>query len=300
MTVGVQIVKSTPVSPAMLVGTNVPENDYAEWAVVTTYGKGVRVIIASQHKVYESLQAGNAGKSPLTEGLWWIEVGPTNRWKVFDLSNSTQMVSATDVYYEVATGTVCNALCLLNMSGALSVRRRVIDPTFGVMYDKTTSLVSVPIESSWFAWFFGERTQQSQFIDLDLPSYPNATIRVDVTGAPVIGVLMLGQLKTIGYGVKRGVRVGIKDYSRKSRNAWGDTVLVQGAFAKRASFALVLKNTELDNVHAVLASVRATPCLWIGYQPFSCTIIFGFYNEFDISITYVNESDCTLDIEGLT
>nr|WP_315237723.1 carbohydrate-binding protein [uncultured Albidiferax sp.] len=300
MTIGVQMIKSTPVTPAMLVGTNVPENDYAEWAVGTTYALDARVILAAQHKVYQSLQAGNVGKNPLTQPLWWIEVGPTNRWKPYDLSNSTQMVSTSDIYYEIAPGTACTAVCLLNMSGALGVRARVTDPTFGLMYDQTTSLVSVPSESGWFAWFFGERTQQSQFIAMDLPSYPNATIRIDVTGAPHIGVVMVGQLKTLGKGLKRGARVGIKDYSQKTRNTWGDTILKQGAFAKRASFAIPVKNTDLDNVYAVLASVRATPCLWIGYEPFACTIIFGFYSEFEISIAYVNESDCTLDIEGLT
>ncbi|WP_394789117.1 carbohydrate-binding protein [Rhodoferax sp.] len=300
MTDGVLIVKSTLVTPAMMLATNVPETDYSEWAIGTTYAKDARVILAAEHKIYQSMQAGNVGKQPLTEALWWIEVGPTNRWKPYDLSNSTQMVSSGDIFYEIATGIASNAVALLNMSGALGVRVRVIDPTFGTLYDKSTSLVTIPTESSWYAWFFGERVQQTQFIALDLPSYPNAKIRIDVTGAPVIGVILVGQLKTVGYGVKYGVRVGIKDFSQKKRNTWGDTILVEGPYAKRASFPIVVKNTELDNTYAVLASVRATPCLFIGYKPYACTIIFGFPSEFEIAIPYANESDCTLDIEGLT
>lgn len=301
MTQGVQLVKPTVVTPAMMKATNVPENDYAEWVSGATYGKDAYVIVAAAHKVYQSLQAGNVGKSPLTESLWWIEVGPTNRWKAFDLSNTTQTVSATDIYYEIKPGAVCNAICLLNISGAVSVRIRVTDPTYGLIYDTgVVSLISVPAESGWYAWFFGERTQQSQFIQLDLPSYPNATIRVDLNGAPQVGVLMLGQLKTIGKGVRYGARVGIKDYSRKSRNDYGDTILKQGAYAKRASFNIPIPNDDLDNAYAVLAGVRATACLWIGYEPFACTIVYGFYTEFEIAIPYPTESDCTLDIEGLT
>ena len=295
-----QFVKSTLVTPAMLVASNVPETDYPAWAVGTTYAKDARVIVVSEHKIYQSVQAGNLGKSPATEDTWWKEVSATNRWKLLDLSSSTQTVSAGDIYYEIKPGVATTALCLLNMSGALSVRGRVTDPTFGVMYDKTTSLISIPGESGWYAWFFGERTQEDQFIALDLPSYPNAVIRIDVTGAPSIGVLMLGQLKSIGIGVRSGARVGIKDFSMKSRNEWGDTVLKPGAFADRASFTLLLANAEVDNVKRQLTSVRGAPCLFIGYQRYACTIVFGFYQEFDIVIPYLHNSECTIDIEGLT
>lgn len=300
-TQAVQMVKSVAITPAMLKGTSVPEDTNPEYAAGTTYGLGVRVAVASVSKVYQSLQAGNLGKSPLTQTLWWKEVGPTNRWKPFDLSTSTQMVSLTDCYYEIAPGVACNAVVLLNMSGALSVRVRVIDPTFGLMHDTgVVSLITIPTESSWYAWFFGERKQQTQFMALDLPSYPNASIHVAVSGAPAIGVLMIGQLKTIGRGLKRGARVGIKDFSKKSRNEWGDLYLKQGEFAKKASFTIPIANDQLDNVYSLLASARGTPCLWIGYRPFACTIVYGFYNEFEVAIAYVNESDCVLDLEGLS
>jgi hypothetical protein len=300
MTTGVSLIKSTPVTPPMLISSNVPENDYGVWAAGTTYSLGQRVIVLAEHKVYESLQAGNVGHAPATSATWWIEVGATNRWKPFDLSNTTQMTNGSDVVYEIKPGVACSAVCLLNMSGVLSVRIIMTDPTFGVMYDKTTGMISIPAASTWYDWFFGVREQQTQFIAQDLPSFPNAVIRLEITGTPVIGVIMIGQVKTIGFGVQHGVRVGIKDYSVKTRNQWGDTILKQGAYAKRASFTLKLSNRELDYVYNTLAAVRATPCLWIGFEAYACTIVFGFYTEFEIAIPYPNESDCTLDIEGLT
>lgn len=295
-----QFVKSLPITTAMLTATNVSEADYAEWAAGTTYASGARVIVGADHKVYESLQASNIGKVPATELLWWVEVGPTNRWKLFDLSNSTTTASATDAYYELTPGIVCNSVCLLNIDGVTSVRIRVTDPVFGVVYDKTTAIEFIPSESGWYAWFFGSRRKKRDLLALDLPSYPNAVIRVDLTGAPVVGVLTIGKVNRIGMGVRQGVRVGIQDYSRKERNQWGDTVLVQRAYAKRASLSVMLENSELDDVHAMLADMRATPCVWVGHEPYVSTMVFGFYKEFDINIAYANYSECTLDIEGLT
>jgi len=302
MSQALRVIKSITVTDAMLTATSVAEADHAAWSGATTYALADRVILTSTHKVYESLQAGNLNKSPLTEPLWWIEVGPTNRWKLFDLSSSTQtLVDAAD-YYEVTPGQAVNALALLNITGILSVRVRLTDPSFGVVYDQTADLTAVPSESSWYAWFFEPRTEQTQFVVSDLPSYPNATLRVDVTssGAAYIGVFAFGTQRSIGTGVQKGVRLGIQDYSRKERNEWGDTVLVQRAFASRVSFQMLIENTELDNTFNLLADLRATPCLWIGSTTYGSLSVFGFYNNFDIGITYARHSECSIDIEGLT
>ena len=136
----------------------------------------------------------------------------------------------------------------------------------------------------------------------DIPSYPNATLRIDVTssGTAYIGAFIFGSARSIGIGVQQGVRLGIQDYSRKERNEWGDVVLTQRAFAKRASFQILVENKQLDNTYRLLTELRATPCLWIGSSDFNSLSVFGFYNNFDISIAYSVYSECSIDIEGLT
>lgn len=297
-----QVIKPVAVTDAMLISTDVPETDHAEWSAVTTYALGDRVILAATHKIYESLQAGNLDKAPATQTAWWIEVSPTNRWKAFDLSNSTQTAQADAMYFEIEPGQACNAVSILNCAGVNSVRYRVTDPSFGLIYDETYTLTTIPSESSWYAWFFSDRIEQEQNIDLSLPSYPNAVIRIDLTGASTmaVGVILLGQARMIGNTVYAGATVGIQDYSRKERNDYGDTILVERAFAKRASFTIFLENRQLDNVQTLLASVRATPCLWIGSNQYNAATVFGFYKEFDISITYSDYSECSIELEGLT
>lgn len=299
---GLMLVKPVSVTPAMLAATDVPETDYAAWSGATTYAAGDRVIVVSTHKVYESLQATNLNHDPVTQATWWIEVSPTNRWKAFDLSSSTRTAQAGAMYFEIAPGSAVNAAAVINCVGVREVRYRLTDPSFGLVYDQAHEMTSIPSESSWYAWLFSERVERSQNIDFDLPTYPNATLRVDLTGASnmAVGVVLIGQNKTIGRGVLAGASVGIRDFSRKERNDYGDTELVERAYARRASFVVVIDNDDLDEATDLLASVRATPCLWVGSTTRAAATVFGFYNEFDIVIPYANHSECSIDLEGLT
>lgn len=297
-----RVIKSVTVTDSILTATSVTEADHAAWNSGTTYAAGDRVILTSTHKIYESLQAANLNKSPTTEANWWVEVSPTNRWKCLDLSNTTQTLIDTADYYEFTPGQAVNSVALINISGVLTIRIRLTDPYYGVVYDKTANVTTAISESSWYAWFFEPRTETQQFVASDLPSYPNAVLRVDITSSStaLIGAMVFGTERSIGIGVQKGVRMSIQDYSRKERNQWGDTVLVQRAYAKRISYPMFIANAELDNTFTLLADLRATPCLWIGSDAYGSLSVFGFYNTFDINISYANYSDCTLDIEGLT
>lgn len=296
------VVKPASITDAVLINTDVAEADYPVWSASTTYAVGSRVILVSTHKIYESLQNTNLNNSPATATTFWNEVTPTNRWKLFDLSNSTQTTKSGSLFYELKTGSAVNAVSALNLSGVQSIRIRLTDPVFGSLYDKTTSLTSIPSESSWYAWFFSERIESVQHVALDLPSYPNATVRVDLTGTSTmaIGVLMIGQQKVVSEEIRFGMRMGIRDYSRKEKNEWGDVVLVERAFSKTRSFPVQLRNDDLDRVDALLASLRAKPCLWVGSDSFSSMTVFGYPSNFEIVVAYARFSDCTIDIEGLT
>ena len=212
------IVRPLAVTDTILDSTDVPENDYAEWSVGTTYALGDRVILAATHRIYESLQASNTGNSPTAlASAFWIDAGPTNRWAVFDTSVSTQTVQASNITYTLIPNEAINSIGILN----------------------------------------------------------------------------------IGLGIKYGARVGIQDYSRKETNTFGETVLVQRAFAKRANFNLFINKAEVDSFQNTLSTIRAVPVLWIGSDEYEATTLFGFYKNFDILISYPEHSDCELEIEGL-
>ena len=296
------VVRPMVVTDAMLVSSDVPETDYAAWSNATTYALGDRVILTSTHKVYESLQAGNLDKNPVTEPTWWIEVSATNRWKVFDLSVTTQTAQANSFTYTLRPGVAVTAFAALNVTNATSMRVRVVDPVYGTVYDKTATFVPLPTAPDWWQWFFGLKDVATISTFNDLPSFYEADIIVDFAGGTdlAVGVLLFGQARTIGLGVEVGARTGITDYSRKETNEFGDTVLVQRAYNKRAAFDMLLTKDEVDSVSYFLTAVRATPCLWVGSDQYESTIVYGYYKTFDITISYPTFSDCSLELEGLT
>lgn len=296
------IVQPVSVTDAMLISTNVPENDYAAWASGTTYALAARVILTSTHKVYESLQAGNTNHDPVTSPTWWVEVSPTNRWKCFDTSNSTQTARATSITYTLRPGAAVNSVAVLNVSNATSLRVRLVDPVYGTVFDETTDFTALPLKPEWWAWFFGQKRAATQHVALDLPSYPNADLIIEFAGNSglAVGVIMFGQQQRYGLGISYGARVGIQDYSRKETNEFGDTTLVVRAFAKRANFNLMIESAEVDALQDYLATVRAVPCLWVGTTDYDSTVVFGFYKNFDILIAYPEHADCDLELEGLT
>lgn len=301
-TTALTVVRPVAITPAMIVSTNIPEDDYPEWDAEETYTLTERVMLSSTHKVYQSAKADNVGKDPATEPTAWKEVGSTNRYRLFDRSISSQTAQASTISYRLRPGQAVTALGAMNLTGATSMRVRVVDPTYGTVYDKTLNLSSVPVATGWWQWFFGQRRVPTQALLMDLPSFPVADVLVDFTGSVelAVGVLLVGQSRQFSMGIRMGARVGIQDYSRKEKTEFGDTVLVERAYARRASFSMLLRASEVDELNNFLAEVRATPCLWIGSSRYESLTVYGFFKSFEIVIAYFDYSDTEIELEGLT
>ena len=300
MSQGLQVVKSLPVLPAHIVSTNIPPDPHAAWASGTTYADKARVVY--NNRVYESITGvDNKGKQPDIEIAFWVEVGPTNLWKAFDLSSTTRMRFDTAAFIEMRMSQGISDLLLLALEGVTRVHAKMDDPGFGNVYDETFEVMSVPTESGWYAWTFELRVVRDELLISGLPSYPNSTLRLEMEGIvnAGVGVIAVGQLRQVGKRVEYGAKLGIQDFSRKDRNEYGDFYLKQGAFAKTANFTVGVPNDDVDNVFSLLASLRAVPCLWIGTDQWRATTVWGVYQSFDIDIAYYDESILNISLEGL-
>lgn len=307
MSYALKVVPSIAVTDAMLVATDVPEADYAAWSGAVTYAVDDRVIVttAGVHSIYESVQAGNLNHAPptlTTEDAWWIRVSATNRWKLFNLRNSSRTAQADSFYYRLLPGVAITTLDARGLVGCTSVRVRLADPTYGYVYDQTVSTAPVPPASDWWSFYLGIWTAGAgRALFEDMPAFPNAELRVDFAGTSelAVGALVFGQVLEWGVGIHYGVRVGIQDYSTKDTNRWGDLDLVEGAFADRASISVQIRNTEIDGLKDFLRTLRAAPALYIGplYESMS---VLGIYKDFEILIPGPVESDCDINLLGTT
>lgn len=297
------LIRPETVTDTSLLSCNILENEYSAWNIATTYGITDRVIVIGTnfHKIYESLQAGNLAYNPTTSPTWWIEVSSTNRWKLFDSSISSQASNPDVIDTTIQLSIAIDSLVLLNVS-ANTARVIVTDPLEGVVYDVTKNLVSYSFITDWFAYFYEPIVRKTDIYFDKIPRYANATVRIilsDVNNTVLCGALIIGNRKELG-APQYGAKVGIQDYSVKTQNTFGDYTVLQRAFRKTASFTIWVEKENVDVLAALLAQYRAMPIVYIGSDQYSSTIIYGFYKDFSITISYPTTSICTLDLEGLT
>ena len=289
-------------SDAQLVSTNVPETDHAAWAAGTAYVVGDRVIRTGVHRVYQRLISGTSATAPENDPANWVQVSPTNRWKCFDSVNSTATDKAAGISFRVTPGALVNAVALLGLFAA-TARVRVVDPVDGTVYDRTINTAGGIREPDWWEYFAGRVVASRQVVLFDLPTYGTADVLVDLTplgGSCTLGTFVCGAQQVIGQGVRYGARLGVTDYSVKSTNQFGDTVLTRRAYARRAEFEMWLRAAETDDAIYQLISLRAEPALYIGPQQYESAAVYGFFKDFSVTLSLPDANICSLQIEGLT
>lgn len=296
------VVRPVKITDATLIASSVPENDYPEWSILTSYSLGARVIIAAKHKIYESASNSNLGNNPASMPDLWLEVGPTNRWKAFDTSNSTQTVNPSAMSFTLQPAQAVNALAALNVVGALSIHIKVSHPTLGDIYDKTVSLASLPSAPGWWQWHFGLRTAPPLMIATDLPGIPGCTILVEFTGTTdlALGVLLVGEQRQVGIAVEQGASASLRDYSTYEENKWGDMVMSPGPYAKDIRLSMPVDIDQVDDVFEYLTTLRATPCLFIGSKRRRLLTAFGFIQDVPTAIDHTYAGSINLYIKALT
>lgn len=293
-------VKPVVVTPGMLLSCTVPEDEHPTWSASATYAIGQRVIY--EHVIYESIAGTNTGANPATATDKWRSRGATNRWRLFDKSISSQVKRADSMSYKLKVGQAVNYLGVLNVTAATSIRIRVLHPAYGMVYDKTANLRRTPVNSGWWAFFFGERKRPTQALFDNLNAVPGTEIQVDIEGGSelAVGVLLVGIRRDFTLGVKQGARVGFVDYSKKGRNDYGDIEIIERPFSDRANFSMLLRASEVDAFKSYAAECRATACLWIGSSRYESTTIYGFIKSFEVLLNYYDYADSELELEGLT
>ena len=299
-----QIIKPITVTDSILVSSNVPENDYAEWSSATTYSTGQRVIVLSTHKIYESLINSNLNNNPVTDdGTKWLDLGATNRWRAFDKRIGNKVTQLDTIQYVLSDpNSNVTSVALFGLVG-ISANVTVVSNSVEV-YNQTFSLTDNRNIVDWYTYFFEEQVQLEEALFLNIPPYLGATVTITVTAATgtnaELGQIVFGFLSDLGL-TNYGTVVSIEDFSRKETDAFGNFFVVERAFSQIADFDVQFETRNTRKIQQTLSQFRATPIVYIGNPDASyATIIYGFYRRFDLTLETPSLSFGAIEVEGLT
>lgn len=294
-----KVIKSIVTTDAILTYSNIAEDEHPAWLSGTSYNANDMVIY--DHKIYERVIAGAGATTPDIDSVNWLFISYTNRYRMFDNILYSTSTKYGGIHFTLTPNQVVNSLVLLNVI-ASSVRVVMTDLALGVVYDKTLDLSNMRDVDNHYAYFYSPFvTNLNTAAFAELPVAPTATIDVYVSSGTAlvsVGEVVYGIKKVVGR-TNYGTSVGIKSYSRKEFDEFGNVTVVKRKNSKYCEYDIDIDNCKLSNVQKFFSDIDSVPCVFIGNESLDELIVYGFYSDFQATISFPTVSKCTLRVEGL-
>ena len=269
-------------------------------------GSGTHTATTQIHRVYRSKQAGNTGNYPLlaASAAWWEDIGPTNRYAMFDVLRNTATRSASPMTVVITPGQRVDSIALLGVV-AQSVQVTVTSVSAGgTVYDRTVSLQARDT-GSWRDYFFGVFRYRTAVALYDLPLYTDAVITVTLTHASAniqCGALVIGMSEFLG-STRLAAVADVLNFSTVTRDIDGNATMTRRRNAPVTKQVLMSDKGLVPKLCRVRDDLDATPAVWSSLDDvtdsdyFEAFLILGFYRKFLINAEYPTEARVELELE---
>lgn len=260
----------------------------------STYAEGDTVSSTATHRVYESLQAGNVGNplpiAPETATDYWLDIGPTNRWRMFDLYRNTQVVGPSPLTVVLTPEARVDSIGLTDLDATSVTVSMVVSAV--TVYTRTIDLSSRDV-ASWYEFFFAPFNTKTAVALFDLPPYyTGAVITVAVTnggGNVRVGGLTLGLWKYLGL-TERDVGFRRAQFSKITRDEFAVATLVPRPSIPTTEQRLLVNAASVRAVDNTLVDLDAVPALYSALDDedhilFEPLLINGIYRDADWTIS---------------
>lgn len=131
----------------------------------------------------------------------------------------------------------------------------------------------------------------------DMSRRLNITSREPEVGAGC-GYMAVGTFTHIGLTLY-GTSLGIHDFSRKERDAFGRAIITPREFTNIVSFKVSVDTDLIYPVNRFFGLLRATLSVFCGQLDSQETMVCGYLKDFSIPIESYENSIFTLEVEGL-
>lgn len=289
------------ITEAMLTSSTVAETE-PQWNSLTTYGVGdiVRGSGADVHRLFESLTPNNQN-SPLSDTTKWLDAGPSNRWRMFDLLRSTGSTGPSPMTVVLTPGKRTDAVGLV---GLIADKVTISVTAGGNVVYTATQILSTRAITNWYEYFFSEFSYQQALAKFDLPPFANAIVTFTferANGDVTVGGVLIGTSVFIGV-TQHEAESDVENFSRIDRTDFGTAILVPRRSVPRTNQTVWCTKAEVNKVIAVRDALNAVPALWSGIDDaqsgyFEASLILGIYKRFSINMAYPNDALITLELE---
>lgn len=281
--------------------SNAPSSDYADYAAGTTYA--LDAFVHYNGRDYKSLQASNTGNTPSGSLTWWVDQGPSNRWKMFDFERNTATTCAAPLTVTLTPAQRVNAVMF---TGVIADTVTITQSVSGLPVFSATLNMLDRATTTWSGYFFGSFAYKSSGWSLDLLPYTASTVTVvfaKASGNVQCESLLLGTAEQIGLA-QYGAETDIVDFSRIERDAFGTAILVRRKNVPRMSLSIIVDKQNVNKVRKLRETLTAQPAGWIGLKnpadDYAESIaMLGIYKRMPITIEYFSHSLVQLEVEGL-
>jgi len=326
-----KVLKPIALTDAMLYSHSMPEADHAAWVSATAYTVGTRVIRASTHRIYQCAVAATTADTtpPESDAAHWVEVGPTNRWAMFDQRVSTATVgNASGLSVVLKPVGRCNGLALMDLVNVRSCTVTVSWPqtggsnstkteeyAYGITQTTVTTATQVTVTfditltnrnvSNWTEFFLEPFAIKTDAF-VGFPSRANTTITLTMPAPdagdapPQIGALMFGnfiELGDTGYGVSAGA----ESYTKINTDEWGISTITERDYVKRVQYPVTVPNYGIRRAFSALAEIKSEPAVFVGsddyrYTPFT---VYGLVEDFSLGLEFSTYSIVNVTVKGI-
>lgn len=300
-----RVIPPLAITDAVLTSSTAAEPHATEdpYVAGTTYALGAVVVVAADHRKYESLQSGNTGHTPISSPAWWFDVGPSNRWAMLDLLRNTKTVQASPLTVVLTPGVRINSVVLLGLE-ATSV---TVTMTSGatVVYTHTDDLNTREV-ANWYDYFFEPFGSIPSVALFDLPPFSGATLTVTITnttGDSACSGIVIGSHQYIGEAQQEAESETL-GFSTFDRDEFGNVTLIPRRSVPTANITVVTEKAIINAVRNLRADLEGTPAFWSTLDDatsdwFESFALLGVFRKFAINSTYPDHAVLSLEIEEL-
>lgn len=288
--------------------SNVPEPSTGEvvWNASTNYTVGAVVIRTETHRKYECQIDGVDATAPENNKTKWLDVGPTNKWAMFDNLRSQQTRKLGSMEVTITPGKRIDSLALLG----LEAQTVTVWMTQGAttVWGPEVRNMSGRNTTTWSQYFYGEFSYVPTLLFQDIPPYSGAVIHIKIENDPALEVacseVIIGTKIYLGAAQYNAVSDSL-NFSKIDRDDFGTSVLKQRRTVPKLNVEVWADKNLVNQIRGARNDLNAIPALWSAMDDkyddpyFEAVFIYGIYKQFEINISGPTLAVTTLELEEM-